>query len=799
VIVTGDVTDPLSEFRRRLQDLFIQVRRPTYRRLEAHADQDGRALRISTLSALLNGSATPRWDTVETYIRACARYARARNIRIDPQLLDLDRWHSDYRAMENKLADQAAHHGHVAGSAARRRRPLATPAQLPASPPAFTGRTAHLADLDELLRSDNGEQPGTVVISAIDGTAGVGKTALALHWARQVADHFPDGQLYVNLRGFDLGGDIVDPASAVRGFLDALDVPPQRIPRDLDAQAALYRSVLAGRRMLIILDNARDTAQVCPLLPGAPGCLVVVTSRNQLASLIATHGAHPITLDLLTVDEAQDLLSERLGVDRTTVNAEAIHEIINRCARLPLALTLVAAHAALHPNSSLDALARQLRDTQHRWLTLTGDNSTTDVRSVFSWSYHTLTSEAARLFRLLGLHPGPDITPPAAASLLGDTSAYTQRLLTELARTNLIREYTTGRYTLHDLLHAYANDLTEATDPEDHRRAAAARLFDYYMHTAHDAARLLDPHKDPIEIPLTTPATVVNPDHFADRGQANSWLAGERRVLLSVLRYAIQSGHDTRAWQLAWTLRHFLDRQGHVQDLALTGELAAAAAQRMDTPIARAFAERIRARAHSLLGHSTEADECLNQALRLCALANDPAGQGWIHTDLALNWASQSRYDKSVTHSRQALALFAAADNLAGRAHALNDIGWYHTMLGNHAEGVAYCESSLALWQDLGNMGGEDETLASLGYAHRQLGNYAQAIECYQRSIALFAQHGNSVAQGRELVALGDTHHDAGDNQAASHAYRQAHTVLAMLDHPEAEVAHKRLAALPDS
>src|SRR5262249_40196862 len=265
--------------------------------------------------------------------------------------------------------------------------------------------------------------------------------------------------LYVNLRGFDPSGSVMEPAEAVRRFLDALQVPPVRIPVDLDAQAALYRSQVAGKRMLVVLDNARDTAQVRPLLPGAPGCLVLVTSRNQLTSLIAADGACPITLDLPTDDEACHLLAQRLGADRLTAEPEAVGEIIPRCAHLPLALALVAARAAIRPHVGLHVLAEELRDTQRRWQMLTGDDPTTNVRAVFSWSYQALPPAAARLFRLLGLHPGPEVSPAAAASLAGLPAEGVRPVLAGLTGASLLVEHAPGRYTFHDLLRAYATDL----------------------------------------------------------------------------------------------------------------------------------------------------------------------------------------------------------------------------------------------------------------------------------------------------------------------------------------------------
>jgi NB-ARC domain len=291
---------------------------------------------------------------------------------------------------------------------------VAVPRQLPGAVCGFAGRVTELDELTGLLNS--ARTGGTVVISAIEGTAGIGKTALAVHWAHQVAGRFPDGQLHVNLRGFDPAGTPMTSAVAVRGFLDALDVPPERIPVSVDAQAALYRSLLAGRRVLVVLDNARDAGQVRPLLPGSSGCMVIVTSRNRLTSLIA-EGARPLTVDLLTVTDARQLLAGHLGASRMAAEPDAVEDIITACSRLPLALAIVAARASAHPSFPLTALADELRDAQDRLEVLNGGEAAANARAVFSWSCRQLSTEAARLFRLLGLHPGPDITAPAAAAL----------------------------------------------------------------------------------------------------------------------------------------------------------------------------------------------------------------------------------------------------------------------------------------------------------------------------------------------------------------------------------------------
>jgi tetratricopeptide (TPR) repeat protein len=792
--------DPVAAFRDQLRDLFVQARRPTYRSLETHADEDGLSLRRSTVSNLLNGPGTPRWDTVETFIRACVRYAKARQIRLAPDLIDLDRWHREYRAMENVLADRAAHRERVAGRPVPvRRRRLAIPAELPSDIATFTGRTQHLADLDKLLPShepapDPHGRATAVVISAIDGTAGVGKTALAVHWAHQVRDRFPDGQLYVNLRGFDPGGQVMDPAVAVRRFLDALEVPPQRIPGDRDAQAALYRSLLVDKRMLIVLDNARDSAQVRPLLPGTPGCLVVVTSRNQLTSLVAATGAYPLTLDLLTRDEAHDLLAHRLGTERIAAEPDAIDEIITRCARLPLALALVAAHATLHPHTRLQFLAGQLRNAQQRWQTLSGDDPTTDVQALFSWSYRSLTRPAARLFRLLGLHPGPDIGAPATASLTALPVEQVRPLLAELVRAHLITEPTRGRYTLHDLLRAYAAELAGQVDDEPDRRATVHRILDHYLYTGHAADQLLDPHRDPLT--LNPPKPGVSPEFLDDHEQALGWFANEHSVLFSVINLAVTEGLDTHTSQLAWVLWTFLDRRGNRRDWEIIQQAVMAAAERLTDPTAQAHARRLLAVAYTRSGRFDEAYAQLRDALGLCRQTGDRTGQARIHLSLAVARSRQGHYADALHHARQGLDLYQDSDHRSGQANALNAVGWYFAQLGDYRCALTYCQQALSLHEDLSDRLGEANTWDSLGYAHHHLGHHAQAVTCYQHALDLSRDIGDRYYEADNLIHLGDTHHDAGNPTAARDAYQQALIILEDLDHPDAAQVRAKLTGL---
>jgi DNA-binding SARP family transcriptional activator/tetratricopeptide (TPR) repeat protein len=676
-------------------------------------------------------------------------------------------------------------------------RVVARPAQLPPDTSGFTGRSHHLRHLDGLLRSA-GDHSTAVVISAVSGTAGVGKTALAVRWAHRVRDEFSDGQLYVNLRGFDPTGSPVTPAEAVRGFLDAFEVPAERIPAGVDAQVGLYRSLLAGRRVLVMLDNARDAEQVRPLLPGAAGCVVVVTSRNQLTGLV-TEGAHPLSLDLLSAAEARALLVSRLGAHRVAAEPDAVDEIITLCARLPLALAIVAARAATHTGFRLAMLACELRQTRGGLDEFTGTDPATDARAVFSWSYQQLRPAAARLFRLLGPHPGPDLSRPAAASLVGLPPPQTRPLLAELAQAHLIVEHAPGRYTFHDLLRAYATEQAHLVDTDDQRRAAIHRTLDHYLHTAHTAARLLGPDRDPIPAPPLPPHPGVLPESLADHVQALSWFTTEHTVLLAALDHAARTGWDTHTWQLAWTMADFLDLQGHWHDYAATQHAALAAAQRLADPSLQACAHRILGRAYTQLSRFDDAHDHLRNALDLHQQCGDQAQQAQTHHNLTLTFERQGRHSEALGHARRAFDLFRSIGNRRGQAETLATVGWCHALLGDHHQAISTCRQALALLQELGNRRVRALTWDSLGYAHHHLGRHTEAITCYQHAIDLYRDLGEHREEAITLTHLGDTHHAADRPCHARDAWQTALTILDELDHPDAEQTRTRLRRLDRS
>ena len=660
--------------------------------------------------------------------------------------------------------------------------PTAMPRQLPAAVPHFTGRRAGLAELTARLRAARADG-AAVVISAIDGAPGIGKTALAVHWAHQVAAEFPDGQLYVNLRGFDPSGEIVRPETAIRGFLDAFQVPAEQLPPSQESQAALYRSLLAGRRVLVVVDNARDAGQVRPLLPGSPGCLVVVTSRARLTGLAAAEGARLLTLDVLSAGEARELLASRIGAGRARTEPGAVDELVRLCGRLPLALTVAAARAAARPQMSLAAAAAELAGAGGRLRALETGDPVTNVRTVFSWSYQNLDDLPARMFRLLGVHPGPDTTIPAAAALMQVAQADACAALGTLAMANLVEEHVPGRFAFHDLLRAYAAELAAGQEPQAERHAAIARALEYYLHTSHAAALLLDPAREPVT--LSAPRPGVTPERLAGSQQALAWFEAEHHVLISAVTTAAQTGFDACAWQLAWALDNFLDWRGHWQEWAATQRTALAAAARLGDTAGQATARRLLGHTCARLGDYDQARAHLTHCLGLYRQLGDRVGEGRVHQTLGWVAERQGRYADALGHAEQALALYQATGDQARQAAALNNAGWCHALLGAYHQAREFARQALALYRQLGHLPGEAGIWNSLGYAEHKLGNLAEAADCHRRALAILREHGNRYEEAEILTHLGDVHHTAGDLPDARDAWQQALDILVDLHHPD--------------
>lgn len=654
---------------------------------------------------------------------------------------------------------------------------LPVPAQLPLDPRSFVGRIAELDTLDRLAT-------GATAIAVLMGSAGVGKTALAIRWAHRHAHRFPGGQLYVNLCGFDADAAPMSPSEALRAFLEALAVPPHHIPTTLYAQAALLRSLTAGRRMLVVLDNAVSTEQVRPLLPAGPGSMVVVTSRTRLTSLVVVEGAHPVTVDLLTEAEARDLLVARLGAARVRDDEEAAETIAVRCARLPLALSIVAAQAALRPAFPLGAVAAEL--TQASPLgALTGDDPAADVRVAFSWSYNRLGTPAAALFRRLGLHPGPELAKPAVASLAGLAVNEVQPLLTALVDAHLVDETGPGRFGVHDLLRAYALELCEKLDPPSDRAATVARMLDHYLYTGDAAAGLLHPHR--YRIPLLPMDPRVTTEPIGDQDAALAWFARTRAILAAAVEQAAQAGLSGHTWRLAATIGIFVDRQGRWDDWIGALATALATAEWTGDVVGQAHAHSGLGSARGRLRQYAQAHEHLCQALAVFETLDDRLGLAYSHLRMSAVCDGLGRPGESLRHAQQAHELFTKERFEAGRAQALNTIGWYHAELGGAGQAVAYCEESVALHRELGDRQGAAHALDSLGYVYFHRGEYARAAAYYEESAQTLRETGDRSHEAYALAHLGDARYAAGDSAEARRAWTAALAIFDDLRHPEVD------------
>jgi DNA-binding SARP family transcriptional activator/Tfp pilus assembly protein PilF len=647
---------------------------------------------------------------------------------------------------------------------------LASPRELPLRVRHFTGRAAELAALTGLLDQRDEQLPGTVVISAIGGTAGVGKTALAVHWAHQVAGHFPDGQLYVNLRGYD-PAQPMPAADALAGFLRALGVPGQDIPPGEDERAARYRSLLAGRQMLVVLDNAGSAEAVRPLLPGTPTCTVLVTSRDALAGLVARHGAIRLDLDLLPLADAvallQDLIGERARTDPVATAALAV-----ACCRLPLALRVAAELAAARSADPLADLAGELADQQRRLdLLEAGGDPQTAVRAVFSWSYRHLSPAAARAFRLAGLHPGPDFDSYAVAALAGTGLGQARRTLDALARAHLIQPAGQGRYGLHDLLRAYARELAARDGPEE-QQAALIRLFDHYLHTAAAAMDTLYPAERHWRPRIAAPGTPVPPVTGPD--SARGWLDAERGTFVAVTVHAAEHGWPGHATRLAATLFRYLDHGGHHPEAIIIHSRARIAARQAGDAAAEATALNALGLVAFHKGRWQQATGHLEQAVALFRQTGDRTGQARALSNLGLANYYQGRNEQASGWCGQALVLHRENGDQTGEMIVLNNLGFVDLRQGRYRQASGRFRQSLALARTTDNRAGQSAALLALGEVSLRQGAYQHATGQLQQALALAREIGDRSHETSALARLGEVCLRLGRHERATERFRQA-------------------------
>jgi DNA-binding SARP family transcriptional activator/Flp pilus assembly protein TadD len=644
------------------------------------------------------------------------------------------------------------------------------PRQLPAAVSGFTGRAAELAALTRILDQAGAGDPGMVVICAVSGTAGVGKTALAVHWAHQVASRFDGGQLYVNLRGYDPDRPVTA-ADALAGFLRALGVPGPGIPPGEDQRAARYRSLLAGRRMLIVLDNARDEQQVRPLLPGTPGCAVLVTSRDSLAGLVARDGAARLDLDLLPLEDAVALLGKLIG-ERAGAGSDAVAELAAHCSRLPLALRVAAELAAARANVRLTDLVADLAGRQPRLDLLdAGGDPGTAVRAVFSWSYRYLEPAAAGVFRLLGLSPCPAIDAYAAAALTASTAAQAGRALEALARAHLVQRAGPDRYAMHDLLRAYARDLAAGHDSQDDQHPALTRLFDFYLHTAAAAMDVLVPAERHCRPRVPLGACQVP---LADQAAAREWLDAERASLVAVVVYAAGHGWPGHATRLAAVLFRYLLAGGYLPEALTAHSHALMAARQAGDSSSEATALTSLAATHSRQGRYQQAASQLQQALALFQHAGELDGQARVHSALGVVCSEQGYWQMAFRHQEQALRLDRQAGDQTGQIITLGNLGRLALRRGRCEQAARYQQQSLALARKTGFQFVESHALYCLGEVDLQRSRYRQAAEHLRQALALSRQTGNRTVETYALICLGTADLGLGRHEQAIGHLQQA-------------------------
>ncbi|GAA1724900.1 tetratricopeptide repeat protein [Streptomyces yatensis] len=680
---------------------------------------------------------------------------------------------------------------------------------------AFVNRSDELNQLDAILTSQSGDRL-VVSIHVVAGTAGAGKTSLVLHWAHQVKDRFPDGQLFVNLRGYDPGVPVT-PDQALRRFLRAFGVPADQIPQDVDDAAALYRSLLAERRVLILLDNAATVSQVRPLLPGTGTSLVVVTSRSRLADLTVRDGARRLTLGTLPEPEAIALLRAVTSGYRPGDDEEKLTELARLCARLPLALRIAAERAASHPHMRIDDLISDLRDESALWDALsTGiDEEAEAVHSVFAWSYRALPESSARLFRLLGIHPGPEFSLHAAAALCEFSLSRTRQLLDDLVGAHLLEQTAPDRFQFHDLLRAFATGQAQSDEPPERRSAALHRVLDWYLHTADAAQSWLRPSEK--HSPLAASTASVPPLVFADYDAAADWADREHTTLLRLVPAAVSAGIDALAWRLAevlWTARYPSAPDSDWIDPMRAG---LAAAEQADEPGAHIRLLNYLGMAYRKYRRLDEGMECHRQARELAHSAAMPLEEARSLNLIGLIHLELRQLDPAADHFERAAAIFRDADEPRRAAMALSNIASARLDAGRLPEAEEAAEQALVAHRALNNERSVGNALYIVAELRREQGELAAARRAIDEALDIALNLRSHVLEGFWLLTLGDIqrvarqygdaltsyqrsaklHQRLGDRSREALAWRGTGQTYAAMDrYGEAAAFHRRAAVV---
>jgi DNA-binding SARP family transcriptional activator/tetratricopeptide (TPR) repeat protein len=653
-------------------------------------------------------------------------------------------------------------------SAAAQELPRQAPRQLPADTRAFVGRRTELDRLRRLAdQAADEDAGGTVLISAIDGMAGIGKTALALHAAHSLAELFPDGQLFVDLRGHTRNQSPRSPGDALETLLRTLDVPAHRIPADTDERAALYRQHLAGTRTLVVLDNADSQAQINPLIPGTKGCLVIVTSRLRLTSF---DDAELLPLDVLSPAEAVGLLRRVVGGARVADDDPLAVEIVELCGRLPIALRVAAALLRARPTWGLGYLAELLRDRGSRVDRLR--DAQRDVIDLFDLSSSQLDAAGRRMFALLGLAPGTHIGARAAASLAGVGIDTARCLLDDLLDRSLLSAPVPGRYQFHELLRLYAAGLAERDLAAEERGAAVRRLVDYYVQTSYSADRHVGILREDLSpgapVPGCLPQTMTGPQ------EAMAWFAEERESLRPIQHLAAENGLDAAVWHIAWNAHIYHQRQGVARFSVLVWQSALTAAERLGRSDLTIRALRCVGLAHARQGTYAEALAYLERALALAEGVGDIWQQAHAQHALSLLWDAREDAERTVAHAEQALPLFRFVGDEVSEANALSVLAWYRAQAGRYPEAAEFAEAACVLFRRHGHRDGEASAIDTLALVAHRAGHGEQALDLCHRAVELFREIGNPFQEAETVEHLGDIYTSLGRPAEAHRAWQQA-------------------------
>ncbi|WP_199836133.1 tetratricopeptide repeat protein [Streptomyces sp. TP-A0356] len=641
-----------------------------------------------------------------------------------------------------------------------------------------------MAELDQLnaVLTGEGDDPLVVSVYVIAGTAGAGKTSLALRWAHQVRDRFPDGQLYVNLRGYD-PGQPVTAQEALHRFLTALGIDPQSVPQDVDAAAALYRSLLAERRVLVVLDNAATAGQVRPLLPGSASSLVLVTSRSRLSGLAVRDGARRLTLGTLPEREAIALLRAVTAGYRPKDDEQQLAELAQLCARLPLALRIAAERAAGNPHMRLDDLMADLRDESALWDALsTGDEGEAEaVRTVFAWSYRALSAQAARLFRLLGLHPGPEFGLDAAEALTGATRGRTRQLLDTLVGAHLLEQTAPDRYEFHDLLRAYSIDQAQHEEPPKERDAALRRILEWYLHTADAAQSWISPAEDRLALASTPQG--VRPLSFPDYDAAVNWAEREHTNLLHAVRTAAAAGYDALTWRLCAVLFHAQSPSAPGADWLGVGHIGLDAAARCGDRAAEGLLFTDLGMAHARVNRLAESAEYHRKALEIWGELGDRLNEAHSLNLIGLNHLQHRRLDAAARHFEQAIAAFEEHGSAQWEATALSNLATAHYLAGDLSRAATAVERALTSHRALNDKRGEGNILRVLSGLQRERGEIDESLTTAQAAVDIALGLRNPRLEAYWLLTLGDAQQASGLFADALSSYQRSATLHGRLGH----------------